>query len=374
MGNRNPDKFLSEIERKNKGRLKIYIGGAPGVGKTYQMLRDANEMKQSGIDVVIGFVETYGRKGTEQQIEDLEIIPLKEIEYRDVIFREMDLDGIIKRNPQVVIVDELAHTNVPTSANEKRYQDVLAILEHGISVMTAVNIQHLESLNDYVNRMTGVKVRETIPDKLIEIADETEVIDISPDALRERLRQGKIYSPDKIETALDNFFRVGNLTALRELALREIANEVDEKLMEYRNKKKVEGLVGAQEKILVCINLNFNSEYLIRRGYRIAKMLKSDLHVIYINHDKYTRDRDKLKKLDEVSALCNKLDAAFEMLKSKDTARSIIKFAEENGITQIVIGESARTRLHEIIRGSIVRKIMRKIKYVDILIVSDPRI
>lgn len=374
MGNRNPDKFLSEIERKNKGRLKIYIGGAPGVGKTYQMLRDANEMKQGGIDVVIGFVETYGRKGTEQQIEDLEIIPLKEIEYRDVIFREMDLDGIIKRNPQVVIVDELAHTNVPTSANEKRYQDVLAILEHGISVMTAVNIQHLESLNDYVNRMTGVKVRETIPDKLIEIADETEVIDISPDALRERLRQGKIYSPDKIETALDNFFRVGNLTALRELALREIANEVDEKLMEYRNKKKVEGLVGAQEKILVCINLNFNSEYLIRRGYRIAKMLKSDLHVIYINHDKYTRDRDKLKKLDEVSALCNKLDAAFEMLKSKDTARSIIKFAEENGITQIVIGESARTRLHEIIRGSIVRKIMRKIKYVDILIVSDPRI
>lgn len=374
MGNRNPDKFLSEIERKNKGRLKIYIGGAPGVGKTYQMLRDANEMKQSGIDVVIGFVETYGRKGTEQQIEDLEIIPLKEIEYRDVVFREMDLDGIIKRNPQVVIVDELAHTNVPTSANEKRYQDVLSILEHGISVMTAVNIQHLESLNDYVNRMTGVKVRETIPDKLIEIADETEVIDISPDALRERLRQGKIYSPDKIETALDNFFRVGNLTALRELALREIANEVDEKLMEYRNRKKVEGLVGAQEKILVCINLNFNSEYLIRRGYRIAKMLKADLHVIYINHDKYTRDRDKLKKLDEVSALCNKLDAAFEMLKSKDTARSIIKFAEKNGITQIVIGESARTRLHEIIRGSIVRKIMRKIKYVDILIVSDPRI
>lgn len=373
MGNKSPYQFLKEIERQNKGRLKIYIGGAPGVGKTYQMLRDANEMKETGIDVVIGFVETYGRKGTEEQIGNLEILPLKEIEYKDVVLKEMNLEGIIERNPKVVIVDELAHTNVPTSKNHKRYQDVFEILDHGINVMTAVNIQHLESLNDYVNRMTGVKVRETIPDKLIELADETEVIDISPDALRDRLKQGKIYSQDKIETALDNFFRVGNLNALRELALREIANEVDEQLMEYKNRKQVDCLVGAKEKILVCINLTFNAEYLIRRGYRIAKMLKAELYILYVNNEQYTRDREKLRKMDEITELCNKLDARFKMVHAKDPAMPIIKFAKENGITQIVIGQSARTRVHEIFRGSIVRKIMRRAKYVDVLVVSDPK-
>lgn len=373
MSRKSPYQFLKEIERQNKGRLKIYIGGAPGVGKTYQMLRDANEMKESGIDIVIGFVETYGRKGTEDQIGELEILPLKEISYKDVVLKEMDLEGIIRRNPKVVIVDELAHTNVPTSKNHKRYQDVFDILDHGISVMTAVNIQHLESLNDYVNRMTGVKVRETIPDKLIELADQTEVIDISPDGLRDRLKQGKIYSKDKIETALDNFFRIGNLNALRELALREIANEVDEQLMEYKKRKRVEGLVGAQEKILVCINLTFNAEYLIRRGYRIAKMLRAELYVLYANNEQYTQDREKLKKMDEITELCSKLDARFKMVHAKDPANSIIKFAMENGVTQIVIGQSARTRIHEILRGSIVRKIMRRTKYVDVLVVSDPK-
>lgn len=374
MANKSPDQFLKEIERANKGRLKIYIGAAPGVGKTYQMLRDAHEMKESGIDVVIGLVETYGRKGTIAQIGDLELVPMKEIVYKDVILEEMDVEAILKRKPQVVIVDELAHTNVPNSRNQKRFQDVLEIIENGISVMTAVNIQHFESLNDYVNRMTGVKVRETIPDTLMDLADEVEVIDVSIDALRDRLRQGKIYSKDKIETALNNFFRVGNLTALRELTLREVANEVDEHLMEYKNAKSVEGLVGAQEKILVCVNLNFNAEYLIRRGYRIAKMLKAPLFVLYVKSNEYTTDREKLKKLDDLSELCTKLEAEFKVVAANDPAVPIIEFAKKYGITQVIIGQSARTRSHEIIRGSIVRKIMRGIKYVDVLVVADPRI
>lgn len=374
MSQKSPDQFLKEIERANKGRLKIYIGAAPGVGKTYQMLRDAHEMKESGIDIVIGFVETYGRKGTIQQIGNLEIIPLKDMNYKDVVLTEMDLEAILKRKPQVVIVDELAHTNIPTSKNQKRYQDVLEIIDNGISVMTAVNIQHLESLNDYVSRMTEVKVRETIPDTIMDIADEVEVIDISIDALRDRLKQGKIYSVDKVETALNNFFRVGNLTALRELTLREVANEVDEHLMEYKNERRVEGLIGAQEKILVCVNLNFNAEYLIRRGYRIAKMFKAALFILYVKGENYTVEREKLKKLDYLSQLCISLEGEFKVVTSNDPAIPIIDFAKENGITQVVIGQSARTRTNEIIRGSIVRKIMRGTKYVDVLVVADPRV
>jgi two-component system, OmpR family, sensor histidine kinase KdpD len=372
MIERSPDHFMKEIQRANKGRLKIYIGGAPGVGKTYHMLRDAVEMKLRGINVVAGFVETYGRKDTIAQIGDLEIMPMKEINYKGVILKEMNLEGIIERKPQVVIVDELAHTNVPTSKNEKRYQDVLEIIESGINVMTAVNIQHIESLNDYVNRMTGVKVRETIPDSMLQEADEVMVIDVSPNTLRERLSNGKIYAEDKIHTALHNFFRVGNLTALRELTLREVANDVDEKLMEYKNEKMVEGLIGAQEKILVCVSLKHNSDYLIRRGYRLAKMLRAQLYVLYVYNNEDVKSDRRLKELDEITQLSNKLGAEFQVVKSFDPAVPIINFAKENGITQVIIGQSARTRANEIIKGSIARKIMRGTKYVDVLVVADP--
>lgn len=373
MGKKSPDAFLKEFHNEGMGKLKIYIGGAPGVGKTYQMLRDANDMKNSGVDVVIGLVETYERKETDKQIGDLEIVPLKNISYKDVVLLEMDVDAIIARKPQVVIIDELAHNNAPKSKNNKRYEDVLEILKNGISVMTAVNIQHIESLNDYVNRMTGVKVHETIPDKLLDIAEEVEVIDVSPTALRDRLKSGKIYSQDKVDVALDNFFRVGNLSALRELTLREVANEVDESLVEYKNEKNVEGLVGAQEKILVCVRLNFNAEYLIRRGYRIAKMMKADMFVIYVDNAEESINSNESKKLDDIMNLCNKLDAKFKVIKSIDIVKGIIRFAKENSITQIVIGQSARTRINEIFRGSIVRRIMRNTKYIDVLVVSDSK-
>lgn len=373
MENKTPDYFLREIQKANKGRLKIYIGAAPGVGKTYKMLRDANELKKQGIDVIIGFVETYGRKETAEQIGDLEILPLKKISYNGIELEEMDLEGIIKRKPQLVIVDELAHRNAPGSKNKKRYEDVLELIENGISVMTAVNIQHLESLNDYVNRMTGIKVGQTVPDYILEYADEIEVVDISPEALRERIRQGKVYSSDKIETALNNFFREGNLTALRELALREVANEVDERLLEYRNIKKVEGLMGAQERILVCINLRYNSEYLIRRGWRVAKMLKAKLYVLHVCKEMELGNPERLKKLDAVKQLCDELDAEFKVVMSSDPVEAIINYAKEQAITQIVLGQSARRRIDEIIKGSIVRQIMEKTKFVDILIVADPQ-
>lgn len=371
MYRKSPEDSIKEYEKTKRGKLKIYIGGAPGVGKTYQMLHDAHEMKANK-DVVIGLVETYNRKGTIEQIGNLEIIPLKEVRYKNTTLKEMDLEGIFNRKPEVVIVDELAHTNVPTSKNQKRYEDVLEILNNGIDVMTAVNIQHIESLNDHVSRMTGIKVRETIPDRILDMADEIEVIDISPDALRERLINGKIYSHDKIETALHNFFRVGNLTALRELALREVANEVDERLTIYKNDKDVEGLVGAQEKILVSVSLNFNSEYLIRRGYRIAKMLKAELYVLYVNNG-HTHEDDELKRIYQIAVLCDKLEAKFKVEKSGDVSMSIINFAKEHNITQIVIGESARNRIYEIFKGSITRTIMKKTKYIDVLIAANPK-
>ena len=359
------------MEDYEKGKLKIYIGAAPGVGKSYQMLHDANDMKKSNRDIIIGLIETYGRKGTEEQVGILEILPLKEIKYKGIKLKELDLEGVIARKPEFVIIDELAHTNVPTSKNKKRFEDVLEILDNGINVMTAVNIQHLESLNDHVNRMTGIKVKETVPDKIIEIADEIEVIDVSPDSLRERINCGKVYSKDKIDDALHHFFRIGNLNALRELTLREVANEVDEKLVVYKNKKRVDGLIGAQEKILVCVNLNFNAEYLIRRGFRMAKRLKAEFYVLTVSKI-YNRGKEESKKLEELKKLCEKLGVKLKVEKSKHRERPIIEFATNNNITQIIIGPSARTRFHEILRGSIVRTIMRDTKYIDVLVVADP--
>lgn len=362
---------MDDYEKVEKGKLKIYIGGAPGVGKSYQMLRDANEMKRSNKDIIIGLIEPYGRKGTVEQIGNLEILPLKEIDYKGIKLKELDLNGVIARKPEFVVIDELAHTNVPTSKNKKRFEDVLEILDNGINVLTAVNIQHLESLNDHVNRMTGIKVKETIPDKIIDIADEIEVIDISPDSLRDRIRGGKVYSKDKIDSALHNFFRIGNLTALRELTLREVANEVDERLVIYKNKNSVEGLMGAQEKILVCVNLNFNAEYLIRRGYRMAKMQKTEFYVLYVSKS-HDYGKEESKKLEELKKLCDKLDVELKVEKSKHREKPIIEFATNNNITQIIIGPSARTRLHEILKGSIVRTILRNTKYIDVLVVADP--
>src|SRR5215475_9999062 len=271
--------LLARIERH--ARLRVYIGAAPGVGKTYQMLGDAHLLRGEGHDVVIGFVETYGRAGTEAQIKDLEIVPRKKIEYRNVILEEMDVDAVISRRPEICIVDELAHSNVPGSKNRKRYEDVIELLEDGISVFTAVNIQHLETLNDAIAVSAGIRVRETVPDSFLKRADEVVNVDVTVDELRTRLRQGHIYKPEKIEQALTNFFRKGNLSTLRELALRAVAEEVSSKAAQYRSR---EGLEPAPipEKVMVCISSNESAKKLVRAGARIAGRLGAVWFAVYV--------------------------------------------------------------------------------------------
>ena len=275
------DQLLEKLQEKDRARLRVYIGAAPGVGKTYSMLKDAHALRQRGIDVVIGLIETYGRADTQAQIGDLETIPKRRVPYKNVEIEEMDLDAILVRKPALCVVDELAHTNAPGSRHDKRYEDVIELLDHGISVMTAVNIQHLETLNDLVSRMTGVKVRETVPDTFLDRADEVINVDVTVDELRTRLRQGKVYKPEKVEQALTNFFREGNLSTLRELALRAVADEVGEKAASYRQREGLEpGLIP--ERVMVCMSSSASSPRVIRAGARIASRLGARWYAVYV--------------------------------------------------------------------------------------------
>ena len=279
---RDPEEILAQVMRQEdhptkRGRLKVFLGFAAGVGKTFEMLNEANRRKQRGQDVVVGYVETHGRVGTIEQLGDLEIIPRKKVAYRGATFEEMDADAIIARRPRWALVDELAHTNVPGSAREKRWQDVEAILDAGINVVTTLNVQHLESLNDTVHDITGVWVRETVPDKVVRDADEIKMVDITPRSLINRLERGDIYKADKVQQAMQNWFREGNLSALREIALREIAHEVDEDVNEYRKDKHIQETWATHDRIMVCITPSRSSLRLIRRGWRISQRLHGDI-------------------------------------------------------------------------------------------------
>lgn len=369
---RKPEDILEEINQSNRGSLKLYVGAAPGVGKTYKMLQDAIDLRSEGHDVVIGLVETHGRKETINQIKDLEQIPLKELNYKDKVFYELNVDEIMKRKPDIVIIDELAHTNIPGSFHNKRYQDVEEILEAGISVLSAVNIQHLESVNDIVQHITGVKVRERVPDLFVQRASEIQLIDITPETLRKRLADGKIYASEKIEQSLSNFFSVTNLSALRELALREIANDVDERIEQSFQK----GPIGVHEKILVCVHYGPTAEKLIRRGWRMAHRLKADLYILnVVSENVSSPDSVKAQKIQEWSALATQFHAKliFEERGKRKPAKVIIDIAQQYHITQILLGQSARTRWEEIRKGSIVNMIMRETSNIDIHIVSDNR-
>ena len=275
------EQLLERIKQQDRAKLRVYIGAAPGVGKTYSMLEDARALETRGVDVVIGLVETYGRAETEAQIGGLEIIPRRKIPYKGVEIEEMDVDAILARKPQMCVVDELAHSNVPGSRHEKRYQDVLQLLDAGINVVTAVNIQHLETLNDLVSRVTGVKVRETVPDTFLDRADEVINVDVTVDELRTRLRQGKVYKPEKIEQALTNFFREGNLSTLRELALRAVADEVGEKAASYRQREGLEpGLIP--ERVMVCMSSSASAPRVVRAGARIAGRLGARWYAVFV--------------------------------------------------------------------------------------------
>ncbi|AQM60227.1 hypothetical protein I3900191A7_21720 [Clostridium baratii] len=366
-----PDDALKICATEEKGKLKIFLGYAPGVGKTYTMLNEANRRYNRGEDVVIGYFESHGRLDTINQIKSLPELPLKEISYNSITFKELNVPLIIERNPKLVLVDELAHTNAPGSKNKKRYEDVIEILNAGINVYATVNIQHLESLNDVISQITGVIVQETIPDSIIATA-EVVVIDIPPDSLRKRLKRGNVYKTDLIQRALKNFFRIGNLNALRELTLRQIADEVDCTLNEYKEIHNIHDNWHTAEKVMVSISSNPKSKRLIRFGARIAKKYKCPLYVVYVNctHSIYPKDNPEiLKSLDENITLAKKFDATIVTLKGKSISSELIKFSKEKNITKLIIGHSKRTRLQKFFRGSTVNKLLEGSKNIEIIVV-----
>jgi two-component system sensor histidine kinase KdpD len=359
-----PEALLERLKGRERPRLRIYIGAAPGVGKTYALLQEAHALKRRGLDVVVGFIETYGRAETEALLQDLEIVPRRRIEYRGVQMEELDVEAILRRKPAVCVVDELAHTNVPGSRYEKRYQDVLELVDAGIHVMTAVNIQHLETLNDAVARVTGVRVRETVPDTFLDRADEVINVDVTVEELRSRLRQGKIYTPDKVEQALNNFFRKGNLSTLRELALRAVADEVGEKAASYRQR---EGLEPAwiPERVMVCMSSNVLAPRVVRTGARIAGRLGATWYAVYVETPAEgpgkirPGDSDALRQNIQ---LAESLGATVVRVKADRPADGLIAFAQREGITHVIFGQSARSRLELFWHGSTIDRFLSDIR------------
>lgn len=365
-----------KLERRaDEGRLRIYIGAAPGVGKTYDMLNDAWRMKhQEGIDVVIGLVEPHGRQETADRIRDLEIVPETLIPYRGVEFKEMDIDAILARKPHTVIVDDLAHTNVPGSRNHKRYEDVLELLEAGINVMTAVNIQHLETLNDAVNRSANTVVRETVPDSFVKRADEVVNVDVTVNELRNRLRQGKIYTPEKVEQALANFFRIGNLNLLRELSLRTTAEQVSSREAEYR---RTQGLEQATvpEKVMVCLSSRPGTERLIRVGARIAGRLATNWYAVYVSRPGKNDhgDPEANHRIEDYERMARDLGAKVVHLEDKNVSDALIRFAQQESISHVVFGQSARSRWEILLRGSTLNRFLAEVRDVTVQVVPTHR-
>lgn len=363
-----PEEALNIVKREQMGTLKIFIGYAPGVGKTYSMLNEANRFLERGHNVVIGYIESHGRDETERQIGNLNIVPRKKIEYNGVILEEMDTAAIINLHPEVVLVDELAHTNVPGSKYPKRYQDVEEILANGIDVISTLNIQHLESLNDIVKQITGIKVNETIPDRIIEDADEVVVVDLTPDALRSRLRRGEVYKEENVERSLKNFFRKGNLNALRELALRQTAEEVDEDLEEYMREHGIKDLWHTVERVMVCINERPYAKKVIRRGARIARRYKCEWFVIHVDctnplAPKLTEAQKNM--IESHFKLAEQLGAKVVRISGKSVSAELVNFAAQKHITQIIISHSKRTKWETLLRGSTINKLMKHTKDVE---------
>lgn len=359
---------------KEKGHLKIFLGYAPGVGKTYSMLVDANKKLSQGENIVIGYLETHKRMETEIQVCCLETIPRKKIEYNNLILEEMDTEAIIALHPNTVLVDELAHTNVPGSKHKKRYEDVMEILDNCINVTSTVNIQHLESLNDVVKQITGINIKETIPDKIVENADEIIVVDITPESLRNRLKRGNVYNIDVAERALKNFFREGNLNALREFALRQTADEVNEDLTDYFDRHGKKNEFYSLEHVMVCITSGTYSKKLIRRGARIAKTYKCPWIVVDVDCTnilvRKLNDKD-LKTLEDHRKLAKELGADVVTLKGKSVSSEITKFIEDRQITQVILGHSQRSNWEIFLRGSTISKLIKYTRNVEFHIIPN---
>jgi two-component system sensor histidine kinase KdpD len=367
--------FLELVKQRERGKLKLYMGSAAGVGKTYRMLQEGNELRRRKVDVVVGFVETHGRADTVAQLNELEVVPRRRIEYRNVVLEDMDLEAVIARRPQVAIVDELAHSNVPGARHAKRWQDVIDLLEEGISVISAVNVQHLESLNDVVERELAVIVRETIPDWLVAQADQVVNVDLSAEDLRQRLRDGKIYRPEKIESALANFFTDENLSSLRELALREVASSVDRaREVTVRRVESAAAAPRTVDRLMVCLSSDPRlSRLLLRKASRIAGRLNSDWYCVYVQTSAEAPDRIDAtvqRKLVDNIQLAQSLGAEVVKLVGDDVAAALAKFAAERAVSLAVLGQTRRSRWHRFRSGSVVERLLDLRASLDVLVVS----
>ena len=370
-GRPSPEALLAAANHEGRGRLKIFLGAAPGVGKTYEMLLSAQAKRREGVDVVIGVVEPHGRRDTEALLDGLEMIPRQEIEYKGHLLAEMDIDAILKRRPRLVLVDELAHTNAPGSRHPKRYLDVEELIGAGIDVFATLNIQHVESLNDVIARITRIRVRETVPDSVLDQADDIEVIDLSPEDLIKRLHEGKVYVPQQAERAVRHFFSTGNLTALRELALRRTAQRVDEQLLSHMREHAISGPWPAGERVLVCVSEAPSTAALIRYARRVADRLRVPWTAIYVETARTQRLNDAERdRIADHLRLAERLGASTITLPGRNIADELVAYAGANNITQIVIGKSARSRWFEIVHGSVVRDLMRKTGQISLHVIS----
>jgi len=370
-GRPSPEALLAAAEQEGRGRLKIFLGAAPGVGKTYEMLLSAQARRREGVDVVVGLVEPHGRCETEALLEGLEAIPRQQVEYKGHLLAEMDLDAILKRRPQLVLVDELAHTNAPGSRHPKRYLDVEEIIAAGIDVFTTLNIQHVDSLNDVVAKITRIRVRETVPDSILDQADDIEVIDLSPEDLIKRLREGKVYVPQQAERAIRHYFSTGNLTALRELALRRTAQRVDEQLLSHMRAHAIAGPWAAGERVLVCVSEAPSTAGLIRYAKRVADRLQVPWTAIYVEsartHSLTDGERDRIA---DFLRLAERLGASTITIPGRNIAEEVVAYATANNITQIVIGKSNRSRWFEMVHGSVVHDLVRKTGQISVQVIS----
>ncbi|MEI8054721.1 MAG: DUF4118 domain-containing protein [bacterium] len=364
-----PVEFSEEAKR---GSLKIFLGYCAGVGKTYRMLQDSIVNKRNGVDVVIGIVETHGRTDTEVLVSEFEIVPRKNIEYSGITISEMDLDALLVRRPQVVLVDELAHTNIPGSRHTKRYQDVEELLNAGINVYSTLNIQHIQSLVDVVYQITSIKVEEIIPDRILDLAIEVELVDLSPEKLQQRLVEGKVYIPQKAKQAMEKFFKKGNLLALRELSLKYTAKRVDSDLLSYREKEDILSVWPIESKLLVGISSNKITEKLLLLAHRMAIELEAEWYAVHVESLQQVQETEKTRsQLYRNIHLAEELGARVVSLSGNNIADEIIQFAKRKNINLIITGLSQRPHLQELIRGSVLNELVKKASPINLLVVGD---
>src|SRR5579862_9352038 len=369
-----PDALLEQSDRETRGRLKVFLGAAPGVGKTYEMLNQGRQRRLEGFDVVIGVVETHGRIETERLAKGFEVVPKKRLSYKGRILAEMDLDAILQRRPKLVLVDELAHTNAPGTRHPKRYLDVQEILEAGIDVYTTLNVQHLESLNDVVAKITRIRVRETVPDSVLDRADDVELVDLTPEDLIQRLKEGKVYVPEQAERAVKHYFMPGNLTALRELALRRTAQRVDEQMVNYMRAHAIQGPWEASERVLVSVSARPGAVALVRYGRRLADRLRASWSAIYVETSAAQRyseaERDRLA---DALRVAERLGGEAVTMPASSVAEGVVDYAHKNNFTHIVVSTSRKARWIEILRPSPAHEIIRRAGDLSVHVVPEEK-